>query len=706
MLSQIGKKEDALEKWKKALELKPDYPDALSNMGHALWELGRFEEAQAACQKAIEVSPQYAAGYVNLGNALMSQGKLDEAIEVWKKAIDINPRQHHAFINIGNALRDQGKINESEEYCRKAIELSPDNPEALLNLANALRDQGNFSEAEANYKKAIDSRPQYAEAHNNLAIVLIDQIRFDEAATAAKYAIAFDPNHAGAHTNLANALREMGKFEEAEASARKALQLNSESVEARIDLADILYASDRLSEAETLFTEAMELVPDSPRLYIKLSGVLERANKLDEAIETIEKAIEKNPEMPEVYHKQAMVYMMANRIPEALAALDKALELNPKFPGALGTKSDILQTHGDMEGARKAAEEGLAMNDKIPFLYFTLSKVKKFTADDPHFIRMQEIEEDSSKKFGKAQAISLQYALSKAHEDVGNYEKAFEHLKKANDMKSMTVSFDRNAQAESYKKIKEFYTKEFFESVEGKGCDSDTPIFIVGMPRSGTTLTEQIISSHPDVFGAGELHYLSEVDQKNGGLSKNNCRELGEQYVEMIRAINDESKNAEKITDKMPGNYMRIGQIVATLPNAKIIHCRRNPVDTCLSCYKQLFARGHYWTYRLDDMAEHYALYDDMMNYWRSVLPKDRFLEIDYEETVNDFENQARRLIDYVGLEWNDACLTPHKTKRSIMTASKGQVRKPIYKTSVEAWRRYEDQLAGLAKDLEPFIRK
>lgn len=705
MLAQIGRKEEALPKWEKAIELKPDFPDALSNMGNALWELGKFDEAKEKCEKAIELQPEFTGAHVNLGNALNSLGKVKDAIKIWKKALEINPKQYHALINIGNALRDLGQIQESESYCRQALEQAPENPEALLNLGNVLRDQGNHKEAEKLYRQATEQRPEYADAHNNLAIVLMDLLRFDEAVISAKYAIAFDHQHVGALSNLAAALRELGKLPEAEEAARKALNIDPHSIEARIDLADILFVYDRYDEAETLFTEAVEMKPDSARLYIKLSTVLERANKIEQALETIQTAIEKNPEMPEVYHRQAILLMAANDIEGALQAINKTLEMKPNFANAYGTKSDILQTHGDMEGAREAAEKALELNDKIPFIYFTLSKVKKFTKDDSAFERMKALEEESH-KYGKVQTIALHYALFKVHEDVGEYETAFEHLKKANDLKFTTVVHDTEAQDASFKKVKTIYNKEFIESFSGKGYDSDSPIFIVGMPRSGTTLTEQIISSHPDVFGAGELHFLGQTELDHGFINEDNCKELGKTYVDYTRAISDESKAAKKITDKMPGNFMRMGQIVASLPNAKIIHCRRNPIDTCLSCYKQLFARGHYWTYDLEAMATHYALYDDMMQHWRDVLPEGCFLEINYEDTVNDFENQARCLIDFVDIEWNDACLTPHKTKRSIMTASKGQVRKPIYKTSVEAWRRYEEQLAPLTKALEPYVEK
>lgn len=705
VLARLNKKEEALEKWEQALALKPDYHEVYSNIGNALWELGRDKESQKACEKAVEIKPDFADGYINLGIALMSQGKDAEAIEMWQKSLEINPHQYNAYVNIGNSMREIGKIKESEEYCRKALKIFPDSPEGLLNLANALRDQGQFEEAEQAYKKAIAVRPDYVDAHNNLAILMNDMKRYDETITSARFALAFNPTLSQAHSNLSIALRETGRLNEAEASARKALHFLPDSVEAQLDLAEILFVSDRYEEAETLFTDALEKLPNSARLYLKLSNVMERTNRLNEALEAVNKAIEITPDMPEAYHRLASVHFMGNNIEAALTALDKALEIYPNFPSALATRSEILQAHGDMEGALEATRAGMALDDSLPFLHFTLSKLKKFKDfDDPDFVRMREVEKIAP-NFGRPQECAINFALHKAYEDIKDFDKSFEHLQKGNDIKRSIVNFDTASQRNSYAKHKEVYSKEFLNTFKGVGHEDAAPIFIVGMPRSGTTLTEQIISSHPDVFGAGELHYISELEHEFGRVTPENAKAMGERYMERIRNIEPDAATAKMLTDKMPGNYMRVGKILSILPNAKIIHTNRNPVDTCLSCYKQFFARAHYWSYNLEEMAEHYHLYMDMMEHWRKIIPGS-FLEIHYEETVNDFENQARRLIDFVGLEWNDACLTPHKTKRSIMTASKGQVRQPIYKTSVEGWRRYEKQLTPLAEALAEYMPK
>ncbi len=703
MLELTGQVDDAIASWNTALKLKPEYPDAFSNLGNALYKCGRYKEAQDACERALKTKPDFHAALINLGNAMVAQGKNEEAITEWKKTLATNPGNHNALINIGNALRDLGRIQESEEYCRKALSLYPDNPDALLNLGNTLNDQAQYKEAEELFRRASNIKPDFAKAHNNLAITLINQLRFDEAMTAAKYAIAFDSNYAEAYGNLAVILRQLGHLPEAEEAARKALSLQPTSVEAMVDLGEILFLIDNYEEAVTLFNDALELEPETPRFYIKLSTALDNAGRPEEAIEVLEKAVEKNPEMPEAYHLKGVTHLSSNETDKALEALNKALEIKPDFPEAIATKSELFQSLGKMEEAAGLAREALEINNKIPGLYLTLSKVKKFTKDDPDLKIMEELASDMD-KYGKTQIPPLCYGLFKAYEDIENYDESFKFLKKGAEIKRSTVYYKSENQGSFFEITKQSITKEYIDEFKGKGCDSDTPIFIVGMPRSGTTLTEQIISSHPDIFGAGELYALARTEKEIGALNLDSAKQWGQNYIDITRAISEESKTARKITDKMPGNYARIGQIAAALPNAKIIHCRRNPIDTCFSCYKQIFARGHYWSYDLEEMATHYEQYNNLMEHWRKEIP-DRFLEIDYEDTINDFENQARKLIDYVGMDWNDACLAPHKSKRSVLTASKGQVRKPIYKTSIQAWKRYEEELAPLAARLEKYVR-
>ena len=696
MLDATGNAGKALEYWDKAIAINADYFEAYTNKANCLKNLDRFEEALEAAQKAIDINPDFVEAYINKGNALNGLDRLDEMIETLSKAAEINPDMPNVFINLSNASRENGESKKAEEYAHKAIELAPNMPEGHNNLGNALSDLGNHYEAEKCYKRATNLRPEYYEAHNNHAIVCMSLLDYDQAQISARYAIAFNKEYAKAYSNLSVALREMGNLDEAKYAAQEAIRLEPESASFHIDLVDILFLEDRFEDAEVVLQRAMALKDDSPQMYLKLANVFDRTNKIEESIEAIEKAVELNPEMPEAYHRMALVYFHANRLEDAMIALEKAFDINENYLWAMATKAEILQSLDKMDEALSTVQHAISVHGEVPFLYYTLSKLKKFEKDDPDLKIMKDLAEDEE-RIGLEQVAALNFGLFSAYQNVKDYNAAFAALKRGNDAKRSLIPHSTTTQTETFNAVKKRFTPDFVSNLSGNGCDSDLPVFILGMPRSGSTLTEQILASHPDVFGAGELHELAMVEQEHGGLNAKNCKQYGQDYCDLIRKHDPDAK---RITDKMPGNFMRIGHILMTMPNAKIIHTKRDPVDTCLSCYKQLFARGQYWSYDLEDLAEYYKQYLSMMEHWHNLFPG-QIYDIDYEKTVSDTENEARALIDFVGLDWNEACLTPHKTKRPILTASKAQVVKPIYQTSVKAWERYEEQLQPLIQALK-----
>ena len=352
---------------------------------------------------------------------------------------------------------------------------------------------------------------------------------------------------------------------------------------------------------------------------------------------------------------------------------------------------------GEVDKANEYVEKVRETAPNHPGIFLTLSKSKEMKEGDPDFQKMVELAENSE-RLGLEQASGLHFSLFSAYESIGDYDKAFEHLMKGNEFKRRYIPYDRERQIDSFHIIARNFSKDRLDELSENGYESDLPVFILGMPRSGTTLTEQIISSHPDAYGAGELMEIASTDAEFGPFKKETAAKRGEWYINRTKE-KDPSGKAKRITDKMPGNFAHMGKIVTMLPDAKIIHTRRNPIDTCLSCFKQNFARGQYWSYNLAELGEYYNLYLDLMAHWEEVLG-DRFISIDYEETVNDLEPQARMLIDYIGLPWDDACLEPHKQKRAVLTASKMQVTKPVYKTSVKSWQRYEKQLQPLIDSL------
>ncbi|MEM6781264.1 MAG: tetratricopeptide repeat protein [Pseudomonadota bacterium] len=694
VLMELGRNDEAIEAYDKSLVLDPEFGDAMNNKGLALWRSGQLEEAQDLIENSLKADPDNGDARINLGIIYSTQKKYQEALEIWQNLAEAHPEIDKIWINWGNTLRDMGRFAESEAKCREALELNSNNPEAHNNLANVLRDRGKPEAALEHYKKATDLRPEYFEAHTNTSIALSDQNRFEEAAVAGRYAVAFKRDDPRANSALSLALRNIGQYPEARAASLRAIKADPDNAEPYLDLAEVNFMSDFLNDAEAALQEALKREPNSARSLKKLADIYDKMNDYDRALEAVDEAIKLAPDMPIMWMRKASILQMMNNMSDAFDAMDKAIELSPTWHLPYNTKAEMLITVNENEHAKELAQKAISLNDSLPGPHATLmSLIKVKSEDEPEFQALLKLKDDET-KLGVSGATVLNYAISDAYEQLKDYDAAFKHLKKANDYKRKIIPFNPRNNVELVQGIKARFTSELMESFEGKGFKSDVPVFIVGMPRSGTTLTEQIISSHPDVYGAGELTEIAKIRENLGGLSEDNLAEFGEAYVEAVKA-KDKSGKALRVTDKMPGNYTNMGIITAILPNAKIIHCRRNPIDTCLSCYKQNFGQGQYWSYNLEELAEEYNRYLEVMSHWRSVMP-DRFIEINYEETVGNFEEQARMLIDYVGLDWDDACLEPHKQKRAVLTASKAQVTKPIYKTSVEKWKRYEKHLQPL----------
>jgi hypothetical protein len=306
--------------------------------------------------------------------------------------------------------------------------------------------------------------------------------------------------------------------------------------------------------------------------------------------------------------------------------------------------------------------------------------------------------------------MSLHFALGKAYLDYGDSAAAFGHLDQGNAMKRSTITYDPAAASRWLQSVASGFDQQLLECFKDAGAQSAMPIFIVGMPRSGTTLIEQILASHPAVQGAGELKLLSQIGDSFGGLPQlldgitaERLHQMGDHYADKVALLAD---GRAHVVDKMPANFIYAGLIRLILPNARIIHARRNPVDTCLSCYSKLFAGEQSFTYDQAELGRFYRDYDVLMAHWRQVLPGSHFLEVTYEDVVDDIEAQARRMLDFLGLPWDPACLSFYETRRPVRTASVNQVRQPIYKTSAGRWRTHADNLGPLLEELELSLRE
>lgn len=611
----------------------------------AMYHTGHYAELESLARLLLSQYPDSGTVWKILGASLLKQGK--DALPVLQRVTELVPDEAEAHYNLGNALLRQERFQEAEVSYRQALRIQPDYVAAHGNIGNLFMRQGRLADAEASYRHALRIKPDFAEIHYNLGNVLRDMGRIGDAEESYRRALLLKADYAEAHNNRGNVLHDLGCLEDAEESYRIALRINPDYAEAYNNLGNILQEVGRLSEAEASCRQALQVNPGYASAHGSLAGIL----------------------------------LELGRLGEASASLSRALEINP-----------------DMLEAR-----------------FGIAQLHKVKPEDENFLALvgtNEAMRRGARPLPDKEATYLHFALGKCHEDVGEYEKAFSHFLEGCRLKRSTIDYDPDKSMRYFASIMHHFDEATIGRLHGGGDSSHLPIFVLGMPRSGTTLTEQIIASHPEVYGAGELTDLMITAQHNdaeaatsypGNIASLERQQLAAWGGEYISGLKQRASEARHVTDKMPENFLFIGLIHLMLPNAKIIHVMRNPVDTCLSCFTTLFRRGQAHTYDLTELGHYYASYMRLMGHWRRVLPAGTFLDVRYEDIVADHEEQARRLIEYCGLEWDDACLEFHKSQRVVRTASLTQVRQPIYKSSVERWRNYEKYLGPLLEALGEF---
>ena len=398
-----------------------------------------------------------------------------------------------------------------------------------------------------------------------------------------------------------------------------------------------------------------------------------------------------------------------DEVAEAKALCEQVLSHEPENAGALVNLAIAVGAQGDEGAARSLLREALSIEDRLPNAWLQYSRMKRFDeADEPEIMQAEKLCAESGMN-GRSGA-AWHYVLGKMHHDRKRYEQAFEHYSRANDRMADVLPFEAEGFDVHLEAVTRLMNPDFFESRAGVGHQSARPIFIFGMPRSGTTLVEQIISSHPAVSGGGELPTIPEMAQRLTNrrgpgrsyvdrLASLAHWELSELATDCLRAMEAVDEEASHITDKLPGNYMHLGMVGLLFPNATLIHCRRNPMDVCLSNYFQLFAEGHHYTYSMAGLAKVYSVYHRLMAHWKQHLPVPIF-DVTYEELIIDQEAISRALVDHCGLAWDDRCLNFVANDRQVTTASMWQVRQPIYRTATNRWRYYERHLQKLKADL------
>lgn len=629
ILAQTGRTAEAVTFMASAAGADPGRASYHSNLCEMRRQTGDRAGAVAAGRAAVAADPAYAAGHNNLGIALFETGALEEAIACYGRAIALRPAFAEAHNNLGNALRAKGLPNEAIAAFRAALAQRGHYPEAWHNLGNVLREQGDIREADAAFHTAIAQRRDYVEPYNSLALSLFAQERSEEAFAVLALAIAAAPERPEPAFYLAQGLLNERKAEGARSACQRALRANPHHVPTLVLLARILRDLERGDEAMDAARRALALAPDD---------------------------------------------------------LD-----------ALNVLGLLLMETGDLRGACTLFERALANDPASVNSRINLVAARKVR---PNEDMVAALEGALAAETGETERIPLHYALGKAYDDLGRHAEAMEQFIAGARLKRAQLTYDEPASLATFERIRAIFTPAFMAERAGMGHARARPIFIVGMPRSGSTLVEQILASHPAIQGGGEMDLfhraVNRIDQAFGGMvhypelmhliERPEMAEITSAYLD---ALPVRAPGKRLVADKMLNNYFYLGLIHILFPRAVIIHCRRDPVDTAISCFSKLFRDDLPYSYDFGELARHHHAYAGLMAHWDQVLPEGTILPMDYEAVVADIEGAARRLIAACGEEWDPACLKFHETERPVRTASITQVREPLYATSVGRWRRY-----------------
>ena len=604
----------------------------------------KLPEALSYYQRICDIDAKDASSWWMLGNVNGWLGNMAEAEDSFRKALALQPDYADAHCSLGNALYSQGKAEQAVECYNTALRLNPDHSEARMNLGTALHFLGRSHEAEESYRSSINQRPT-AMTYYNLANTQFRQGKVDEAIENYEEALVMQPTLYPARNNLGNVMLYLGRFE----------------------------------DAMSHYREAVALKPDFAMGYYNIGTTLELQGRLDEALASYRDGLRWKPTHIKAAAGEASVLEKLGRYDEAIAVLDPLLERGVDEPGIAIVFAALCRRMG-------RCDEAMAMIKRLLECM------------------------DGTVAWRRHEYVALHFALGKVLDADGSYDEAFAYYQEGNRLNG--AQFDRQGHERLVTSLVETYDRTFVQNAPRADHGSDRPVFIVGMPRSGTTLVEQILASHPDVFAAGELQDIHRMVASLPSLLKTDatyprcvtmltreqCNQLAQDY---LKHLADLSGDALRVTDKMPSNFLRLGLIAQLFPQARVIHCVRDAMDTCLSCYFQhLVGSENTYCYDLQDLGAYYRQYQRLMGHWQQVLDLP-ILEVRYEDIVADQERMTRELLDFCGLQWDERCLHFNETGRFSGTASYDQIRQPLYNNSVSRWRHYATHLGPLQQALE-----
>ena len=665
----MRQRKDALTALRRAAELLPEDAEAHANLGSELHARGEWDAALKSLRQSLSLAPRNPAALCEAGDAQRALGSVAEAVTLYQLALEIEPQRLEAINNLGNAFLELGESVAAATCYRRALELKPGDARLLCNLGNALREAGQLEAALECSERALAVDPHQPLAHNNAGVIRAARGERQRAITHFRAALAGNPRYPEAWTNLGNALWEEGQRREALEAYEQAAALAPGRGEVQYTLGYALLQLRRTAQAAERLRAALRLEPGHTLAQLGLAAALRVLGEFD----------------------------------EAEAQVRAALAREPANAPALALLGELLADRGDFEQARQRFGEALAADPKCAMAYAGLAAHRRMSAQDHEWLRGAQRLVDSGA--APADELPVRNALGKYFDDVGDYERAFASYRAANELaRRLYPRYHRAGLTQLTERMIARCDAQFVARAHAGASESDRPVFVIGMPRSGTSLAEQILASHPQVFGAGEIRFWERLLGPAAGWDGEDAQgqavreRVAANYLERLGA---RAGAVRRVIDKLPGNFLYAGAIHTLFPRARFIHMQRHPLDTCVSVYFQNFFNTTPFAHDLEDLGHYYAQYLRLMAHWRRVLPAETLLEVPYESLVEDAEVWTRRMLEFIGLEFDPRCLEFHRTERVVITASKWQVRQQISAASVGRWRHYEKYLAALQPLLE-----
>ena len=659
-----------------------------------------------SCCGALTAAPFAPAGGLEPLQRLLREGRYAQLEALTQEMLGADPPPagpQAAALWQALAVARTGQGKDGLQALEMAVRCAPGNAAAELNLGNALARLGRHEQAADRFGRALALDPEFAEAHHSLGELHLERQRPEAALESFREAARIRPDHAPAHESLARTLVRLGRFEEALQSGSRAVAIDPDSAAAHTIVGSALAGLFRPAEAIASFTRALGIDPSCAATHANLGQALRAVGRLDEAVAAYREALRIAPQLLQARTELATALRLQHRTPEAEESCRQAFGVDPGCTAALLVLAEARADAGRFAEAEELLRRAVARDPDSCEAWAGLARVRRMSAADRAWL--EAVQRLLARGVAPRQELLLRYAIGKYFDDVGDFEQAFGNYRQANELaKRCGPPHDRLALTRAVDLILRAQDAQWINRRRATVPASSRPVFVVGMLRSGTTLAEQILASHPSVCGAGELTYWSGITAAlcaecatDGAALRIEEPALAGYAARYLASLAELSPAALRVVDKLPTNFLSLGTIRAALPGSRIIHLVRHPIDTCLSIYFQHFDAANTYTHDLADLAHYYAQYRRLMQHWRSVLPAGSILQVPYEGLVADLEHWTRRMLEFIGLPWDARCLDFHLTQRPVVTASKWQVRQRLFASSVGRWRRYERFTAGLA---------